>query len=400
MTSSLYVHIPFCTQKCGYCDFFSVPLASGDNKCVPDINFVKALISETAYHVRKYQIEKWNTIYIGGGTPGLLSPELLSVLVAGLKSLVKDSAVNEITVELNPDNVTHELLLSALSCGVTRISMGIQALDDKVLKACGRKCKCESIFCALELLKKEWKGRLSVDFIAGLPLQTEESFEKQFKVIFDYPVDHISLYALTLEVNTPLYRQITSGQLEWDSELSDDLWLIGREILKNNGFYQYEVSNFSKKGFESLHNQTYWNLESYIGTGPGASGTVYSGQTVRWDNNRNIAEYENFWLKNAENLSLTDESVDKIRHIEIIDKKTEQFEYLMMGFRMLKGLSSQKYYNRFNESLEKRIGVTDGVFNDWKRRGLAVSYESSGETYYALNYEGLLLLNRFLESLL
>ena len=221
MVNSLYIHIPFCRKKCDYCDFFSIStFCYKKNFDLLVERYIDAVIKETEFYVRKYEIQFWNTIYIGGGTPSQIPSKLLKKLVESIVSLVPCKNDNaEITIEMNPDDVTEELIKVVNSCGVTRISMGIQAVDDKVLRIVNRNCSVDSIYSALKILKRMWKGRLSVDFIAGLPNHTYKSFENQFLILDEYPIDHVSLYTLTVESGTPLYKNIERGKIKWRKKL-------------------------------------------------------------------------------------------------------------------------------------------------------------------------------------
>lgn len=396
MEISLYVHVPFCRQKCDYCDFFSIP--SNRASCVcPDEEYVRSVLNEIRFYVKKYSVSRWKTVYIGGGTPSQLGAKLLFELVSGIKSAVSDKTADEFTVEMNPEDLTEDILDSAQKAGVDRISTGIQALDQKALDSVNRHCPLQTAISSLELLQKKWRKKLSVDFIAGLPGQTYSSFKKQFETVFNFKnIDHISLYSLTLEENTPLYKKIESGKIKWSQQKTDRMWILGRKILKENGFIQYEVSNFARTGAESLHNKVYWHLENYIGCGSGACGSVYGEVSERWTNTCSIKNYENFWL----DFNPESEIPESIRQVEKIDLQTQEFEWIMMGFRLLEGVCSEEFKKRFGKSLEERIGVKDGLFFEWSKKHLARSYKKDGKTFYALNERGLMLLNLFLESLL
>lgn len=396
MEISLYVHVPFCRQKCDYCDFFSIP--SNRASCVcPDEEYVRSVLNEIRFYVKKYSVSRWKTVYIGGGTPSQLGARLLFELVSGIKSVVSDKTADEFTVEMNPEDLTEDILDSAQKAGVDRISTGIQALDQKALDSVNRHCPLQTAISSLELLQKKWKKKLSVDFIAGLPGQTYSSFKKQFETVFNFKnIDHISLYSLTLEENTPLYKKIESGKIKWSQQKTDRMWILGRKILKENGFIQYEVSNFARTGAESLHNKVYWHLENYIGCGSGACGSVYGEVSERWTNTCSIKNYKNFWL----DFNPESEIPESIRQVEKIGLQTQEFEWLMMGFRLLEGVCSEEFKKRFGKSLEERIGVKDGLFFEWSKKHLARSYKKDGKTFYALNERGLMLLNLFLESLL
>lgn len=390
---SLYVHIPFCRQKCDYCDFFSVPSKDG----ISD-SYIDSLLREAEFYFNSFQIQTLKTIYVGGGTPSLLKPSQIEKFFSGIRNLVHISEDAEITVEMNPESVTEDFVSACEKSGVNRISLGIQALDEKALFSVHRICSPETALNCLSFLEKNWNHRLSVDFIAGLPKQTYKSFENQFETIFKFKkIDHISLYTLTIEEKTPLGKRFSDGKLNFSFDKADRMWIRGRNILEKNGFLQYEVSNFSRPGFESRHNSTYWKLESYIGIGAGASGSVYE-KNLRWNNLNGIKNYLDFW-KNP-----YAEKISSIRETEIIDAEIQQFEYLMMGFRLLKGISEKDFYLRFGKNLFECKNSEDEEFSEiferWKKLGFLKISGKSPERKLALNRRGILLLNRFLQEIM
>lgn len=384
---SLYIHIPFCKRKCSYCDFFSI--SCGENNISE--NYIDSLIIQANNLIRQYNIKSWKTIYIGGGTPSLLKPEQLTRLVKNILKLQPNtnSLPVEITMECNPDDITEQLLIAAQEVGVNRISVGVQSLSDDVLQIIERRCTQETTQKALSLIHNFWKGKFSVDLIAGLPLQTTQILKDDISKVIEYCPDHISLYSLTLEENTSLFRKIESGKIDYDEDTSDSLWLLGRDILEQKGFHQYEVSNFSLPGFESIHNQTYWNLENYIGIGAGATGTLYNadGNGIRQTVTNDISNY----IQNANN--------DSIYQTEFLSKETQEFEYLMMNLRTLKGLCENAYFNRFHKDLNTRLEGEKQLFSTWQRKGLCHAYTEGNEKYFALTKEGLLFLNSFCKEL-
>lgn len=409
MESSLYIHVPFCRKKCYYCDFYSIPAAarkSGGKSLSNDLSdaYIDAVVSEVAFYARQYGIDRWKTIYVGGGTPSLLSPSQIESLFHGVGKSASFDGGTEVTVEMNPDDVRPDFVEACAFSGVNRLSLGVQALDDKALAAVHRGCSSSSAMSALEFLDSVWKGRLSVDFIAGLPLQTFSSFRNQFGKIFRLnSIDHISLYTLTIEEGTPLGKMVDSGEIPFSQDKADRMWIEGRNILEKNGFVQYEVSNFAKPGFESRHNSVYWKLQNYVGCGAGASGTWYGGNfddgcALRWTNTRSVPSYVDFWSGSEVDSS----SVP--RDCEILDRKTLEFEFLMMGFRMREGVLSSEFERRFGKSLlsyENSSGRKfSEIFFEWKEKRLASVLESPAGEIYCLNRRGILLLNRFLEELL
>lgn len=444
MESSLYIHVPFCRQKCDYCDFFSVGEKDrrGKSNDISD-DYICAVVNEAKFYADFFDIKSWSSIYLGGGTPGILSENQLFDLISGVKNAVQSQKKCEITVEVNPENVTESKIEAIKKAGANRISMGIQALDDKALRAVNRKSDTKTILNALNLLEKSWNGRISVDFIAGLPNQTYDSFKNQFEILDDFKkIGHVSLYTLTIEENTPLAKKIDSGEIKFSSDKADEMWILGRNILEKKGFLQYEVSNFARPGEESVHNSSYWKQKNYIGCGSGAVGTVYdfeSKKAVRWTNTYSIPKYVEFWkdekfltegtefteriLKigkkskktNPSSSFLEENLIDQrdlcvllssVRNLllpallETLDESTLEFEFLMTGFRQLSGVSSKEYSERFGKSLEERIGAENGVFAKWKAHRLARVTKSRSDRIYSLNKRGIMLLNRFLEELI
>ena len=392
---SLYVHVPFCTAKCDYCDFFSVPCAGGIQE-----DYVDALLNEAAFYSALYSskdgLSGWKTIYIGGGTPSLLTPLQLERLIQGLKNLFPQKDPQEITVEMNPETLCREHLDVMAGLGVDRLSLGIQSLNEKALRSVNRHCDVEKCIKALELVKSAWKRDLNLDAIAGLGGISGREFEESLCSILQWEPQHVSLYTLTIEEDTPLAKRIDSGE-EWNPDEADGQWLMGRSILKEKGFVQYEVSNFAKPGHESIHNMTYWNQDDYIGIGSGATGSIYDFTDrggFRYTNTRDIKRYCRFWTGS----SITEEDMPRER--EFLPLDVEEFEYIMMGLRTLRGINALEYKKRFSGlswkgNLSERLGTSNGLWNDYVKRGMAMT---SGEDY-SLTEEGLLFLNSFLTSL-
>lgn len=410
----LYVHIPFCTSKCSYCDFFSVPCAAkiGDE-------YIEAVLAEAAFTASLRDIDSWKTIYVGGGTPSLLTEKQIDRLVSGLLKL-SGKAPLEVTMEANPSDVTESLLDAASASGVTRISCGIQSFNDASLCRVRRRSRASDVYRALSLFEKNRPHSLSVDMIARLPEETDASFASGLQTLLSYNVDHISLYSLTVEEGTPLCTEIESGKIRHDIDASDALWISGRDFLCGAGYEQYEVSNFCRRGGECLHNLAYWNLESYAGIGAGAVGTFYGkNMSARFTNTRDIEAYTRFWKSkkiDADDFRRRGFLSDDFRtaqgdavqaytkrrfgelpfSVEYIDKKTEAFEFFMMGLRMTRGICRETYEKRFGAFPEK----AEALFTAWEGRGLALRRKKHGAHFYALTKEGLLFLNEFLEALL
>lgn len=384
-SSSLYIHIPFCRSKCSYCDFFSVP----ESGTLPD-SYISALCNNISFRCRQFSVSKLDTVYIGGGTPSLLAPEQLNRILFAVRESAPLSPDAEITMEANPADITSELLAFLDSAGINRLSVGIQSVNQQVLAALGRRSDAERVEQTLKLLETEWLSdaghRLSLDLIAGLPGLSDESFKRGVERVMATGADHISLYSLMLEEGTRLEKQVSEGAVSYSDEDNDRQWIMGRDMLTEAGYTQYEVSNFARPGFESRHNTVYWHMQNYIGTGAGGTGTVGS---YRWTEAADIAAYTAWWN------SPEGEPPAEVEHL---DDETREFEFLMMGFRLLEGVSAREYEKRFSRSLAERIGA---LFADWQRRSLARTYSTKeADTRYALTADGILLLNQFLEALL
>ena len=388
MICSLYIHIPFCKSKCEYCDFFSVPCG---NKCIPD-EYVNALLQELDVRIKLYNVHKFSTVYIGGGTPSLLKPIQLEKIMKKVLSLGISS---EITMEVNPEDVTEELLVTMNNLGINRISCGIQSLNDEVLRCVKRRGCVENIFDKIELIKKTWNGIFSVDIISALPNQSKSDFLDGLKKIVSFEPEHISMYALTIEESTPLGKKLQKGQLSYDFEAADEMWIAGRDFLINSGYVHYEVSNFAKDGFACEHNMAYWKLKNYIGIGAGAVGTIYSDRTVRWSNSTKLDSYISFWNKNLSDIKI--DELCNIQSVENIDFNIQVFEYFMMGLRTSYGICKEEFEARFNIPIPEKFIK---IFNEWEQKQMCQKKVSFNKTYYSLNSSGLLLLNEFLTELI
>lgn len=436
---SLYIHIPFCLSKCEYCDFFSL-VNSGkgsctDNACckkIPDL-YVDALCNEILYRTQKYGPAGIRSVYIGGGTPSLLDEEQLKKIcdriflcrkifsknnnAGGAEKTLseKEKSDFEFTIEVNPDDVTKELLQAFEKNGINRISCGIQSCTDACLKFVKRRAGKNENLRAMELISRYWQGKKSFDLICGLPFETEKSFRESLDTVMSYAPDHISMYSLTIEDETSLGQKYNSGQLDYDFNFADELWLSSKAYLEKNNYFQYEVSNFCKPGNECLHNLVYWNHEDYLGCGSGATGTVYDsdGRGYRWTNTTDIQKYIKFWKDDFARNNFTpndfvpndkekivipdcDKKLLDVCKIEKIDLHDSIFEYFMMGLRKVSGISEQNFYNKFKKKIPEEI---IRLFEKWKKKGHAeILIEEDGRRFF-LTKEGLLFLNRFLEEI-
>ena len=247
----------------------------------------------------------------------------------------------------------------------------------------------------IKLIKKTWNGIFSVDIISALPNQSKSDFLDGLKKIVSFEPEHISMYALTIEESTPLGKKLQKGQLSYDFEAADEMWIAGRDFLINSGYVHYEVSNFAKDGFDCEHNMAYWKLKNYIGIGAGAVGTLYSDRTIRWSNSTKLDLYISFWNKNLSDIKI--DELCNIQSVENIDFNIQVFEYFMMGLRTSYGICKEEFEARFNIPIPEKFIK---IFNEWEQKQMCQKKVSFNKTYYSLNSSGLLLLNEFLTELI
>lgn len=387
MSVSLYIHIPFCVSKCAYCDFFSkTDLSSIDL-------YVDALVNEIKFRLKNSD-QKIKTIYIGGGTPSLLTIQQLLKIQNAIESVCNLESDLEFTIEVNPDDIDEDYLDKLKKSKINRISCGIQSMSNKVLEFSNRRSRKQQNLTALSLLQNTWNKNFSIDLICGLPEETEQSFLQGLRKILSFNPNHISMYSLTVEDETPLGNLINKGKIEYDYDFSDALWLKSKEILENAGYFQYEVSNFAKPGFESKHNLTYWNHQTYVGVGSGATGTIYfdGGEGFRYTNTTDIFKYIKFW-----NNQKTIYNFKEIQEEEFIDLETSKIEYFMMGLRKISGINSCEYFDIFGSNISPLIIET---FEKWQKKGLCKISKSNENVNYTLGKTGIIYLNKFLTEII
>lgn len=384
MINSVYIHIPFCISKCKYCDFFSVTC-----KAVP-VDYITALCNEIKYRFQEYNVTSLDTIYIGGGTPSLLQYNQLDKIFKTMKESVEIKNDAEVTIEVNPDDITKELLDDYKNLGVNRISCGIQTMNDKSLEFVSRRSDYKKNVNALEMFSKYWDGQLSIDIICGLPEENKSTFLDTLNNVINIKPDHISMYSLTIEDETPLGKLVNENKIEYDYDFADELWLYGKQFLAAKGYNQYEVSNFSLPEKQCRHNLKYWNHQDYVGIGSGATGTIYNsdGSAFRWTNVKNTNEYINFWLKK------TDDNIpQQIENVNIEDSK---FEFFMMGLRKIDGIKLSEFKKCFNCNLPEGFVK---LAEEWKSKNNMEIIETSDDKIFTLGEKGLLFLNKFLSNL-
>ncbi len=267
MERGLYIHIPFCARKCPYCDFFSSP----------DMSLKEEYVRAAKRNVHAVK-DRISSVYFGGGTPSLLLPEHFADILSAAD--IRSGA--EISAEANPGTADEKYLSDIKAAGINRISFGIQSFDDKELKALGRIHSAEEAASALHSAKKAGFENISADLMIGIPFQTKNSLKKSLEAAVSLPVTHISAYMLKIEKGTPLSENDSLLRHIPDDDETADMYLEAVNFLAENGFEQYEISNFARKGYECIHNLGYWRCEEYHGIGPSAHGFV-DGERFRCD---------------------------------------------------------------------------------------------------------------------
>lgn len=318
----LYIHIPFCVKKCEYCDFLSF---SGCE------NYFDEYISALLREMEKHQGTEFDTVFIGGGTPSVLSYKQIERVCDGIKHSFKLSPNLEWTMEINPGTITEEKIQAMKDGGVNRVSVGVQSFNDNELEAVGRIHRSKSAYDTVTAIHNAGFSNISIDLMESLPYQTDDSFKRSLEVAMSLPISHISVYSLIIEDGTPIKEKYDNGIYALPDEDSDrDLYKYTGEYLKQNGFLRYEISNYAKAGFESKHNLKYWNCDEYIGIGLVAHSYI---DGVRSHNTSVLGEY-------ISGVTTVDEN--------ILTKNDKMGEFMMLGLRKTEGVDKNEFYRRFD----------------------------------------------------
>ncbi len=392
---ALYIHIPFCKSKCIYCDFYSLP-SSKSNPILK--SFIDKIIEWYDFFIGNLSDIDIETIYIGGGTPSLLSPKLLEKLFNSIIDIYqrnnKPFSPMEWTVEVNPESLTDSFIRVCRDYGVTRLSVGIQTLKSEYLELLKRPGNIRDIFNAFSILEKLWDREINFDLLSGIPgtqnlnYQSTENLIRDLEILTSLNPSHISLYSLTVEPDTPLHRLLKEKKLNLPSKnYLDKLWLSGKRFLQERGYNNYEISNFAKPGKESLHNLFYWRLNPYLGIGPSAVSTM-----PLQNKGKKEASVYRFSFPNSLNHFLNSSPDLKNLEIEWINNREFLFENLMMGFRLKEGIEKKLFKQRFKHDLFEIIP------NMAKIPKLYECFKNT-KTHYRLKERCRFILNRFLVTL-
>ena len=368
-TLGIYVHIPFCRQKCAYCDFYSLPRSEDRMEA-----YTAALLRHIEEVAPRTAAHRVDTIYFGGGTPSYLGCDRLCRLLRALRKRCDVARDAEITLEANPDSACDVRALRALRmAGFNRISLGVQSADDGLLRAIGRIHTFAQVREAVAAVRKAGFRNLSLDLIYGLPGQTMVQWQDTLAAAIALEPEHISCYGLKLEPNTPLYEHRAEESFP-DDDAQADMYLYAVTALEQNGYAQYEISNFAREGYASRHNLKYWHMQEYAGFGPGAH-SDFGG--VRYAYARDLERYISGQLLLSE--------------AESDATLTRDYEYVMLSLRTAEGID--KRY--FEQTYRQRFQPMEELFTRYQGAGLAAPTENG----WRLTPRGFLVSNSIIVEL-
>ncbi|MBL0848921.1 MAG: coproporphyrinogen III oxidase [Candidatus Liberibacter ctenarytainae] len=337
----IYIHWPFCAKKCPYCDFNShVRRYEVDQE-----RFIQALLVEMDWMKQFTGSKPVSSIFFGGGTPSLVSPQNVSIILDNIAKNWIVQSDSEITIEANPSSTESDRFLGYKKAGVNRVSLGIQSLENESLQFLGRNHDVSEAIRSINLARDIFP-RMSFDLIYARPGQTTEQWEVELQKALSYAVDHLSLYQLTIEKGTLFYKLHINGNLILpDEKLSADLYCLTQDITNAHGLYAYEVSNHARPGSESLHNLTYWRYGDYIGMGPGAHSRVHM------DSRRiamSVEKHPESWLQ------MIEKNRNAVIEKEVLSCEQQADEFLMMGMRLREGIDVKVWERLAGRQLDSK----------------------------------------------
>jgi len=382
LPTAIYVHIPFCVRKCPYCDFTSY---SGREHLFSP--YAQALGREIHRTAARFSDALISTIYFGGGTPNILPYELLRKVLAEIKACFTVATHAEITVEANPGVQPQEVCPTACclrESGFTRLSLGVQSLNNTELKLLGRIHTREDAVLAFHEARDAGFENINVVLMYGIPGQTLGSWRETLDAVIALAPEHVSLYSLSVEEGTPFWDMYQAGNLQLpNSDAEADMYEMAIEKLGNHGFLHYEISNFARPGLQCRHNVTYWKNEPYFGFGAGATSCLEGTATrrpeclyVRATNVRDVEEY----IRRSQ----AEEHLTEID--DCADRKTAMGETMFLGLRMLEGVDTYAFHQRYGVSIHQVFGAEN---SELMRRGLL----EETDRHIRLTSKGLLLAN-------
>lgn len=344
--TSVYIHIPFCRRRCGYCDFNTF---AGLSHLIPE--YVNALCREIAYSAEQFSDEKSiHTVFFGGGTPSLLSPGQVQNILDCIRLNFQMTSDAEITMEANPGTVSLESITGYARAGVNRMSFGMQSASKEDLQLLDRQHQFSDVLNAVKYCSESGIKRINLDLIFGIPGQTLDRWKWTLQMALNTGVEHFSLYSLIVEEGTPLFRWVEKGLVQPpDEDLEAEMYELADEMLSAKGYSQYEISNWSKgEGARCRHNLQYWRYEPFFGFGAGATGFIHG---KRYENIGNISEYINSIKEFDQSSSNGFPGAETVTRLSLWDQMQER---LMVGFRLTgEGVSFKDFTDKFGVNMKE-----------------------------------------------
>lgn len=375
---ALYIHIPFCTNKCHYCDFTSYVL-----KGQPVDEYLDALEMEMRRTVAQWPPAEIDTVFVGGGTPTVLTPPQMERFLNAVRTYFPLAPNVEFTMEANPGTTDSDKLAAMKAGGVNRISFGVQSFDNGLLERIGRIHSVDDVYRSIENARAAGFTNLSIDLMFGLPGQTVELLRDSVNRAMELGLPHYSIYSLKVEENTLFHKLYERNELPLPPEEEEfNMFILLMDMLKENGYAHYEISNFAKPGYESRHNSTYWRNEPYYGLGAGAHGYV---NRMRHVNLKGITPY-------------IEAAAQKLPRLEsaLVPEAEAMEDLMMVGLRLLAGVPASRFSNQFaGQTLEEKFG---GVIHKLMNDGLLEVEKTENDTIYRLTDKGVLLGNEVFGS--
>ena len=356
----IYLHIPFCVQKCAYCDFLSAPAGLGTQE-----QYMQALLQEIQGRAKEYEAYRVSTVFIGGGTPSVVNPQWIERLLDTLRSCYRISPEAEITMEANPGTIDAASLAIYYRAGINRLSLGLQSTWDQELRALGRIHTWQQFLDAYEAAVTAGFHHINVDLMSGLPGQTPITYETTLRRVAELspPPEHISAYSLIVEEGTPYAERYAAGELLLPQEETErKLYELTGRILQEYGYERYEISNYAKAGCGCRHNIGYWTRENYLGFGIGAASMV---ENVRFQNGKGLQQY-------------IQDPLGQREEPEYLSVEEQMEEYLFLGLRLTRGISVTGFYETFHYELEQ---IYEKAIRKHIQEGL-LSYTDGAEGRY------------------
>ncbi|MEZ5357509.1 MAG: radical SAM family heme chaperone HemW [Candidatus Zixiibacteriota bacterium] len=374
----LYLHFPFCTNLCHYCDFYKDAFDTVAQK-----RFFKALRTETELVLAAFEHEpvEIKTLYIGGGTPSLVDPELLNDWLATVSAFAQFQLDFEFTIEANPESLTDEFARRAVEAGANRIVIGVQSFTPASLQKLGRKQRNKDIYQAFYNARIAGFSNIGADLIFGLPGQTMKKMRTDIDRLIALEPKHISFYQLTVEPDTVLERRLAEGKVELpDDDTCADMYRLGSHLLMDHKFDRYEISNFALDGYAARHNCNYWNGTPYIAFGPSGHGYL---NNHRYSNVGDVREY----------VSRIEAGLSPIDFVETLTEEEKLDEAILLGLRQGVGIDKPKLIRRFGEPA---LAILEGeIVADFIKRG----YLTVDEGFLRLTDDGFLVADRIIYEL-